>query len=36
VLLRATCGVQGNADKDEYDRKHDDGSDGFHGYSFPI
>lgn len=33
ALLSATGGVKSNADNDEYDGKHSNGSDDFHGYN---
>jgi hypothetical protein len=36
ALFGATSSVKGNADEDEHDGKHDDSSESFHGYNFPI
>jgi hypothetical protein len=33
VLLRSTSGVKGDADDDEHNGEHSNGSDKFHGYN---
>ena len=36
MLLSAARGVKRNADEDQHHDKHDDGDQGFHGYSLPM